>query len=242
MGRPINKKYFGQTNIAATGEGVGGEGVASVTISGVWSGYTQATTTVTFSAPQIPGGETATGTVTVTAGAPTAVTITNSGSGYTSAPTVTIADSDGGAETAGTATAVLTSGANARQNSITITARIPAQNTLGYVSGAGGSSAVTGEIIKQVGSTRYLVQTAQGIGRCNLVAKADGSLAAGEMNMVATDANGNTYHVTKLTAKRARLVRLVDDGSDGDWVHASNTNAQWSFSAASNLIVQIANR
>ena len=126
MGRPINKKYFGQTNIAATGEGTGGEGVASVTVSVQGTGYTAATTTVTFSAPQIPGGETATGTAVINgSGAVTAITVTNSGSGYTSAPSVTVTDSDGGAEVAGTYVAVLTAGASARQNSITVTAFIP---------------------------------------------------------------------------------------------------------------------
>jgi hypothetical protein len=109
MGRPLNKKYFGNRNFGTavtTDDGIGGKGIASVTIAGVWSGFTQATSTVTFSAPQLPGGVTATGTVTITAGAPTLVTMTNKGSGYTALPTVTIADSDVGAETSGTATAV----------------------------------------------------------------------------------------------------------------------------------------
>lgn len=236
MGRPLNKKFFGQTNIATTGEGVGGEGVASVTISGVWSGYTQATTTVVFSAPQIPGGETATGTVTVVAGAPTVVTITNSGSGYTLAPTVTIADSDAGAETAGTATAILTSGASARQNSITITAYIPASGSAGYISGTGGSSAVTGDIIRQVGSNKYVVQTAQGIGRVTLVTSAPG---AGEARIAATDSAGETYWVTKLTAHRARLTQ---NSGGGGSLYATGATAPWSFDAASGSVVQIANR
>lgn len=30
MGRPIKKKFFGNTNIAITGEGVGGESVATI--------------------------------------------------------------------------------------------------------------------------------------------------------------------------------------------------------------------
>lgn len=75
--------------------------VDSVTIGAGGTGYTSAT--VTFSAPETPGGVTATGTATVNAGAVTGVTITNAGSGYTSAPTVTI----GGPGTGATATATL---------------------------------------------------------------------------------------------------------------------------------------
>ena len=62
MGRPLNKKYFGNRNIGSTSvttdDSIGGNGIASVTIAGSWSGFTQATSTVTFSAPQLPGGVT----------------------------------------------------------------------------------------------------------------------------------------------------------------------------------------
>jgi len=227
MGRPINKKYFANTNSRTFGTAnVGGESVASVTISGVWSGYTQATSTVTFSAPDLVGGVTAEGTVTITAGAPTAVTITVPGSGYLSAPTVTIADSDGGAETAGTATAVLTSGANARQNSIKCEAQI----------GSGGTEVTTGDVIAQKGTKKYRVQTADGTATCTLVASA--SLGANEMSITAVDANANAYWVTKLTARKAVLTRKVS--GDGDF--ASGASVPWSFAAASSGIVQIENQ
>ena len=58
MGRPLNKKYFGNRNTPA----IGGEGVASVTL-GTLGSYTTRPT-VTFSAPTNPTGTTATGTVT----------------------------------------------------------------------------------------------------------------------------------------------------------------------------------
>lgn len=77
-----------------------GQGVGSVNVSAGGTGYT--TATVTFSAPGIVGGVTATGTVTVAAGVITAVTITNPGSGYTSAPTATFAGA-GGSGATGTA-------------------------------------------------------------------------------------------------------------------------------------------
>ncbi len=241
MGRPLNKKYFAQTNIGSTGEGVGGEGVASITIAAPITADLTGTITVTFSAPQIPGGETATGTAVVDGNNDlTGIIITNAGSGYTSLPTFTVAD---GNETAtytsgsGGVTVALTSGASARQNSITVTAYIPASGTAGYISGTGGSSAVTGDIVRQVGSDKYVVQTAQGIGRCTLVT--DGAAnAAGEMNITAADAGGKTYYVSKLTAHRARLVPY---GAAGH-IYSSGQTAPWSFDAASGSIVQITNR
>jgi hypothetical protein len=238
MERPLNKKYFGNRNIGSASttadNGIGGQGVASVTISGVWADFTQATSTVTFSAPQLPGGVTATGTVTITAGAPVSVTITEKGSGYTSAPTVTIADSDAGAETTGTATAVLTVDTGAPRSATNQENAIVAY---AYVTG----NNLIADIKKQVSGRRYKVTTSEGTLTCKLVT--DGvANAAGEMTITATDAQGNTYYVSKLTSRLATLVRLVDDGGDNDWVYATGARAPWSFAAASGSVVQIANK
>lgn len=63
MGRPLNKKYFGNRNIGSTSvttdDGIGGGFIASATIDTAGS-YTSATT-ATFAAPTLPGGVTATG-------------------------------------------------------------------------------------------------------------------------------------------------------------------------------------
>ena len=59
MGRPLNKKYFGNRNV---GNGIGGQGVASAAI-GTASSYTTRPT-FTFSAPQLANSVTATGTIT----------------------------------------------------------------------------------------------------------------------------------------------------------------------------------
>jgi hypothetical protein len=223
MGRPLHKKYFGNTNYITTGEGVGGEGVASVTIGGSWANFADATTTVTFSAPQIAGGETATGTATIVAGAVTAVVVTNSGSGYTAAPTVTIADSDAGAETTGTATAVLTSGASARVNGIAA-----------YAFVTGGSNKLA-DIIKQDSATKYKVRTADGVMVCSLVT--DGvANAAGEMTITATDSAGGTYFVKKLTARQAVIVR--NTGTQ----FVTGQRVKWTFgSAVEGTTVTVAN-
>jgi hypothetical protein len=231
MARSLNKKYFGNRNIGSasvtTDDGIGGNGIASVTIGGVWSGFTQATSTVTFSAPQLPGGVTATGTVTITSGAPTLVTMTEKGSGYTALPTVTIADSDVGAETSGTATAVyqVDSGAvgSATNNENAITA---------YAYVTGGSRQVA-DIIKQVSSTRYKVKTATGTMICKL--KSSASSAAGEMEIVATDATSGTYYVTKLTAHKATLTRGTGT------VYVTGVATPWTFSTADATYCKIPN-
>jgi hypothetical protein len=66
MGRPLNKKYFGNRNIGSASttadDRIGGEGIASVTLNALGSYTTRPT--VTFPAPTLPNGVTALGTVT----------------------------------------------------------------------------------------------------------------------------------------------------------------------------------
>ena len=73
MGRPLNKKYFGNLNIGTNGytpvpggntggdDGIGGEGVASYGTIVAGSGWTTIPT-VTFSTPDLPGGVAVAGT------------------------------------------------------------------------------------------------------------------------------------------------------------------------------------
>jgi hypothetical protein len=97
------------------------------------------------------------------------------------------------------------------------------------------------DIQKQVSGRRYKVKTSEGTLTCKLVT--DGvANAVGEMTITATDAQGNTYYVSKLTSRLATLVRLVDDGDDDDWVYADGARAPWSFAEASGSVVQIANK
>jgi hypothetical protein len=224
MGRPIQKKYFANTNYEVFGSAnVGGESVASVTVvAGDSANYDDADT-VAFSAPQITGGVTATGTLVLTDGSVTGVTVTNGGSGYTSAPTLTITTSTG-TQTTLTLTAVLTSGASARQNGIKCEAQVGA-----------GSEVTTGDVIKQTGSKRYKVQTSDGTAICKLVTTAD--LGANEMSITATDSDGGTYYVRKLTARKVVLV--AGTGTQ----FATGASAKWTFgSAVANTTVSIANQ
>lgn len=313
MGRPLNKKYFGNRNIGGTGTGdnygIGGQGIASVTLDALGAYTTRPT--ITFPAPTLPSGVTATGTITSEVESVTATGGTQTG--YTVGQLVTVDGTDavlrvatiggtGGDDaltfdfTGGSRGnfTTLPSGAQTTTSDgagagLTVTLRFRAKAVViteagsGYIdnsdlevgdltftqsvtasaiglttdSGNVGSSTnqenaivayafVTGgsnliaDIVKQVSTTRYKVKTADGTMICKLVT--DGvANAAGEMTITATDANGNTYYVSKLTGRRATLVRLVDDGGDDDWVYATGASAPWKFDAASGVYVQIAN-
>jgi hypothetical protein len=195
MGRPISKKFFGNTNLPSygseqRGSGVGGEGIATIARNNTGTLYTTSTTIVgTMTAPQIKGGVAATVSLTTNAvGNIASVTLLTAGSGYTSAPTALVTPTTTG--TNASFTVVLTS---TRQNAIAFTSYLTT-----------GSSAVTaGDIIKQESSRRYLVQNSQGRGQVKLVAT--DTLTAGTMKIIATDGAGSTFFVKKLTANKVTL-------------------------------------
>ena len=207
MGRPLNKKYFANTNYQDFGTAnVGGESVASVTApAGTLADLVDGTYTIpaaSIGAPDIAGGAKPVLSVTVTDVTTYTVTVVSAGSGYTSAPTITFDGSVAGGTGSATPVATLTATGTARQNGIAAYAMtVPAGNNL------------LGDIIKQVSGRRYKVRTSEGVAVCKLVT--DGvANAVGEMTITATDANGNTYYVSKLTGRKAVLVRLTDDGSE----------------------------
>jgi hypothetical protein len=225
MGRPIKKKFFGNINPTqygshVQGTGVGGEGVASVAVSGTFEGKTTATTyTIPASvigAPNITGGEKPTMTISFASTTSGAVTVLTPGSGYTSAPAISGAalQALGG----GTGTVVLTATISTSiHDAIQITSYIP----------GGGAARTGGDIIKQESSRRYLVQNSDGVGACTLVAD---DPAAGEMNIIATDAGGATYYVTKLTGRKATLTNKTDTSTA---YYVSGEVAPWTIDSAS---------
>jgi hypothetical protein len=104
----------------------------------------------------------------------------------------------------------------------------------------GGTNRIA-DIVRQVGSRRYVVETADGIGVCKLVT--DGvANEAGEMTITATDSEGNLYFVDKITSRLARLYR-IEDGSTvvENWVYANGDLAPWTFGSATGKVVSIAN-
>ena len=219
MGRPIKSKYFG----ARKGQAVGGEGVASIAVATTGTLYAaSATITVNFSAPQVPGGVAATAEATTNgSGTINGVTLLTAGTGYTSTPTATLATSTTG--TTGTFSVSLTSSVS---DVIACTAYLTT-----------GSSSVTSDIQEQVASKKYRVINAQGVGPVRLVTTS--TLAAGQMFIRASDVNGSTYLVRKLTARRAVLVQEAVSGS---FAFADGAAAGWSLDSASAGIVLIENR
>ena len=108
MGRPLNKKYFGNTNTA----GVGGEGVTSVTapagtLASLVNG-TYAIPAASITAPQIAGGTKPTLNVVVTGTTTYTVAVVTAGTGYTTAPTITFNGSVAGGSGSATPVATLT--------------------------------------------------------------------------------------------------------------------------------------
>ena len=83
-------------------------GIDSVSLTGVWDGYDEQTTSVNFSAPDISTGLLASASVVMVGGKIVNILMTEKGSGYLTRPTVYIADSSNPSAIYGTATAELT--------------------------------------------------------------------------------------------------------------------------------------
>jgi hypothetical protein len=238
MGRPLNKKFFANTNYAKFGtSNVGGESIATINaVPNGLAGMTYLTggpypiAPADITAPQIAGGEKPVLAFQPTSETAGTVIIVSAGSGYTTAPSITVRGSlAGGAQTVTMTGAfdnvTLTSGATARQNGIKCEAQP-----------AGEAEATTGDIIEQVSTTRYKVRVGSTTGICKLVTTA--SLNDGEMTITATDSNSNAYWVTKLTAHKATLTRK----SVGSGNFATGTAVKWTFGSATSGTVSIENQ
>jgi hypothetical protein len=114
---------------------------------------------------------------------------------------------------------------------ITVTAYIPASGEAGYISGTGGSSAVSSTINRQVGSNKYVVTNAQGVGRIVLVkenpTKGQGVLLGyiaetGDTENESTS-GGTSVAIAKLTARLA-----VDfDGNRYKWTAQNDSTEDY---------------
>ena len=95
MGRPLNKKYFGNRNTGSASttadNGIGGGAVASVTLNALGA-YTTRPTITFANTPKLPGGVRATGTITSEVESVTAVGGTQTG--YTVGQLVTVDGTD----------------------------------------------------------------------------------------------------------------------------------------------------
>ena len=227
MGRPLNKKFFANTNVAQFGTaGVGGESVASVAAVTGLSGMTYLTggpytiLAADITAPQIAGGAKPVLTFQPTSATAGTVAVVSAGSGYTSAPTVTVRGSLAAGTGTATPTPTLTT---TRVNGLKCEAKI----------GSGGSEVTTGDVIKQVNGRSYKVITSDGTAVCKLVTTE--VKTANQMSIKATDSAGNTYFVAKLTARKAVLVPAANVHGGVTTIgsqFASGTTAMWTFGAA----------
>ena len=161
------------------------------------------------------------------------VTVTEKGSGYTVPADAALVFSPAATPTNASATAVLTTDSGAvgsstnQENAIIIRAKIDSEATVRI-----------GDIVKQSSARRYKVKTGDGTAVCKLVA--DDTPATFQAYIQATDANGNTYYVTKLTSHRALLTQWTQNG-EATWLFASGTTAPWTFTSTANGRVIIEN-
>jgi hypothetical protein len=194
---------------------------AVATVTPLARGTFTATTTGAKSTTVAPaGGSGATLTITYRV---KDITITEQGSGYTNAADAAITFSGGtGAATAvlGTDTGVVGTVTN-QENSITM---------IGYLT---GGSAIQVDILRQVSTNRYKVTD----GTLTGIVQLQSSLAnaAGECSIVATDPAGDTYYVTKLTARRATLTQGTGT------VYTTGKSVPWTFDTATSTMCKIAN-
>lgn len=224
MGRPLNHRFFGDLNKAASNQAqqTGGEGVASITIaSPIAASLAGATTTVTFSAPQIAGGRTASGTAVIDGnGDLTGITLTDGGTGYTTRPTITVVDSDD------SETLTLTSGSGG----VTITLTTDIRNALAVQARLTTTNRTSGnDIIAQKGSKSFRVRTQDGVGTFKLVTHTPN--AALQMAIEATDTGGATYWVQKITGRVCTLVN-----KSGTPLFADGVKVKWGLTAASGVV------
>jgi hypothetical protein len=157
------------------------------------------------------------------------ITVTQKGSGYRGTETVTFTDRIAlQNETRATGTIVLTTDSGAREAGTNHNVATNQDNAIIiHAKTTSGGTVKIGDIISQKGSHRYKVRTADGVAVVKLVANANPGV--GEAYIKATDDNGSTYFVTKLTAHRAVLTRWTEDDP---YLFATNESAKWTFGNA----------
>jgi len=142
------------------------------------------------------------------------ITVTKGRSGYISVADAAISFSSGSAA----ATPVM-----AEAGSYNVL--VPYANTL--------TTALPADIVKQMTSHSYMMKTSEGTAQCTLVATT--SLVKGQAYLLATDSQGSTYFVTKITAHKVTITR--NTGSTYDW--PTGADVPWTFNSPNGTNVQI---
>jgi len=158
------------------------------------------------------------------------VAISQKGSGYTAiADALPTFSTVTGSEVRATGAAVLTTDVGTKTAGTNLNVATNQNNAIIIYANVGGEgNTLIGDIQEQVGSRRYRVKTADGIKVCKLVA--DDTPGTKQAYIKATDDNGNTYFVIKLTAHRATLIQWSNNEST--WLYADNAVAGWTFGSA----------
>jgi hypothetical protein len=144
------------------------------------------------------------------------VAVTNGGSGYVNSADAAITFTP--ASTTASTAVLTTTGTNV---------------LLAHAHVVGGTTALDADIVKQTGTSDYVMTTTEGTSICGLVPS--NSPAAGQAYIIATDSAANTYWVLKLTAHKAVLRRRAG----GTWIYPNGYSAPWSLAAASGAVVSI---
>jgi len=157
------------------------------------------------------------------------ITTVEKGSGYTSAPTLSwyraSSQTAGGQTQTGTPTVALTTDSGAVGSSTNQENAI-----ICYAKTTSGGTRQIGDIIKQVSTTRYKVQTPDGIAVCQLVT--DGSTGYQKMDITAWDTAGQgvgEYWVKKLTS---RVTEIVRKASNYGTVFATGARVKWTLTGS----------
>lgn len=143
MGRPINKKFFGNLNRPYDNEqtggnsGVGGEGVSGIAVSNSGTLYSQGTT-LSIGGPNIKGGIPATISYSINTAGNITVAVVEPGTGYTTAPSLTVTK-------AATVTSTTNSGVTAT-NTFTVSSTVGIAIGMLIAGAATGSSGYVQEI------------------------------------------------------------------------------------------------
>ena len=163
------------------------------------------------------------------------VTITERGSGYASAPSagsLTFSQSVTATSVALTTDSGNVGSSTNQENAIQLTAFIPLETQAGWVSGYSGSSAVSGDIVRQSGNGKFIARTAAGVGRVKLVGYVGSNVvpAAGEAIITASDYDGGLYYVTKISDRRCNIIGYTGSGFT---TGSTGINVPWTFNDTS---------
>ncbi len=165
------------------------------------------------------------------------INVTEKGSGYIAAPAITWNSTGVKGVAPGSTTSILTTDSGSRDPGTNHNVATDQDNAIIIYANVGGlGGTLIGDIIKQEGSRRYRVKTADGVKVVKLVAS--NSPADGEAYIIATDHTTASYWVTKLTAHRATVIPRGDGTPDFPAIgtgYNSEVQAQhvgWTFGTA----------